>query len=184
MVMLQENIQRFTDFEPGRVTRNGVAYRQTQDFVTQELDRYLDRYRAMTQIDQTARLLRDQIDALLRRYHEYVIQGRIQAHYRQQGVKIKAGNVFEHVIPARTVRNLLIADLISVPQALNPPTCLITQDKNRELARHRLTKRTPDAWNFWSRYQVLGIEIHTWDGVAVDQSTWNLEQHYEYFSKF
>jgi len=180
--MQRHSIERFTDFEPGRVTRNGVAYRQTQEFVSEEITRYMERYRAQQQIDQTARLLRDQIDALLRRYHEYVIQGKIQAHYRQVGVKIKAGNVFEHVIPARTVRNLLIADLISVPQALNPPTCLITTANNRVLSRNRMTKRTPNCWQFWSRYQCLGIQIETWDGTPVDQTTWDLARHYEYFT--
>ena len=136
--LVREDLESFEDFEPGKVERNGLAYTQTQEFIEAELTRYLKMYRDLQQVDQTARLIRDQIDGLLRRYHDYVIQGKIQAHYRQVGITSKKGNVFEHVIPARTVRNLLIAGRLTLEQALNSPTCLITNEANQSWAADRM----------------------------------------------
>lgn len=179
--LVREDLESFEDFEPGKVERNGLAYTQTQEFIEAELTRYLKMYRDLQQVDQTARLIRDQIDGLLRRYHDYVIQGKIQAHYRQVGITSKKGNVFEHVIPARTVRNLLIAGRLTLEQALNSPTCLITNEANQILVDRKLNKRTPSVWWFWRRYEGLGIELETFDGQPVDVRIWDLARHYEYF---
>jgi hypothetical protein len=182
--LVRESLETFEDFEPGKVERNGLAYTQTQEFITTELNRYLEMYRGLQQVDQTARLIRDQIDGLLRRYHDYVIQGKIQAHYRQKGLTTKKGNVFEHVIPARTVRNLLIQGRISLDQALNSPTCIVSPEANQVLVDRKLNKRTPSVWWFWRRYEGLGIELETYDGTAVDPQVWDLSRHYEYFARF
>lgn len=181
--LVREELELFEDFEPGKVERNGLAYTQTQEFVETELTRYLEMYRKLEQVDQTARLVRDQIDGLLRRYHDYVIQGKIQAHYRQVGITTKKGNVFEHVIPARTVRNLLIANKLTLQQALNSPTCLINNEVDQMLAERKLNKRTPSVWWFWRRYEGLGIQLETFDGQEVDVRIWDLARHYDYFKQ-
>lgn len=177
----RELIESFTDFEPARVTRNGQSYMETETFIVKELQRYLDQYKRITRMNQTARLLRDQIDNLIRRYHEYVIQGTYQAHYRQAGVIGKRGNVFEHVIPAKTVRNMLIAGHLTITQALNSPTCIISRDCDTVLRTNKMSKKTPNAWWFWQRYSILDIKIETFDGTCVDQAIWDLGRHWDYF---
>ena len=114
---------------------------------------------------------------------EFLTQGKIQAHYRQKGITTKKGNVFEHVIPARTVRNLLIADRLTLQQALNSPTCLISNEVDQQLKQFKLNKRTPNVWWFWQRYQGLGIELETFDGQEVDVNIWDLAQHYQRFQQ-
>ena len=175
-------IESFKDFEPARVARNGQSYQETYLFIERELNRYLREYAKIMRMNQTARLIRDQIDGLLRRYHGYMIQGKYGAHYRQVGLQDKDGNVFEHVIPARTVRNMLISGVITIPQALNSPTCIIDQTANSRLGKLKLSKKTPNGWYFWQRYRDLGIEVETFDHTLVDQSTWDLAQHWDYFS--
>ena len=182
MVTLREQMERHVDFEPARVERNGQAYVDTYNFVREELERYLARYHELDQINQTARLLRDQIDALIRRYHEYVIEGKIKAHYREVGLKPKDAVDFEHVIPARSVRNLLIDGVWTIDQALNSPTCLIRRNQHRKLKDMKLSKHTPNKWLFWQRYAGLKLSIETYDGTAVDQSAWDFEQHCRYFN--
>lgn len=177
----RELIESFTDFEPARVTRSGQSYLETEAFIVKEIQRYLDQYRRIVRMNQTARLIRDQIDNLIRRYHDYVIQGNYQAHYRQLGVIDKRGHVFEHVIPAKTVRNMLIAEHFTIRQALNSPTCIISRDCDAVLRANKLSKKTPNPWRFWERYSILGISIETYDGEAVDQSDWDLGRHWEYF---
>jgi hypothetical protein len=177
----RELIESFTDFEPARVVRNGQSYAETETFIVKELQRYLDQYRRIVRMNQTARLIRDQIDNLIRRYHEYVIQGNYQAHYRQVGLLGKRGNVFEHVIPAKTVRNMLIAQHLTITQALNSPTCLISKEQDIKLRKNKMSKNTPNTWYFWQRYAALDIDIETFDGVAVDLAQWDLERHWEYF---
>ena len=176
-----QQLESFKDFEPARVVRNGQAYVETIEFIRPELQRHLAAYNALERVNQRGRLLRDQIDELIRRYHDYVIAGKFVAHYRQKGLRVKKGNVFEHVIPLRTVRNMLISGVISIDQALNSPTCLLTPEMNKILGSNRLTKSTPNPRYFWQRYRMLGIQIETYDGTAVDQETWDLQKHYEYF---
>ena len=182
MNMIREQIENFKEVEPDRVVRNGQSYVETTEFITAELIRHLAGYRKLTRITQRGRLIRDEIDDLIRRYHDYVIAGKIKAHYRQVGVYEKKGNVFEHVIPLRTLRNMLIAEVITIEQALNAPTCLIKPDANLILGANKLTKKTPNAWMFWQRYRLLNIDIETYDGTPVDQKTWDLQAHWDYFN--
>jgi hypothetical protein len=175
-------MESYVDFDPARVERNGQSYAETIEYSTQKLEVLVARYRALEQVNQTARLLRDDIDEALRRYHDYVIAGRIVAHYRQKGCRTKKGNVFEHVIPLRTVRNMLISGIITINQALNAPTCVINRRNNNLLSKHKRTKHTPNAWWFWQRYDVLNIDIETFDGTPVDMSVWDFGEHCKYFN--
>lgn len=177
----QQLMESFQDFEPARVKRNGQAYVETSEYIIPELQRQLEMYQSLEQTNQRGRLIRDQIDNLIRRYHEYVVAGRYVAHYRQAGCMKKDGNVFEHVIPLRTVRNMLSQGTMTIQQALNSPTCLISPEKNVLLGELKLTKSSPNAWFFWQRYNALGLDIETWDGTPVDQTTWDFAKHCEYF---
>ena len=175
-------IEAFQDFEQDRAVRNTASYNETDRFIKQELVRYLDLYQQVYGQNQTRRLIRDQIDNLLRRYHGYVINGSIGGHYREVGVNTKKGAVLEHVIPARTVRNLLICQVITLDQALNSPLCLVSTQSDAILRKNKLVKRTPNIWFFWQRYSILDIQIETHSGDTVDQSTWDLNTHWKYFN--
>lgn len=178
---LEENIQGFVHPDYGRVVRDGAAYVATEKFVRRGLKVCLTLYRKLERLDQTARLLRDAIDFLLRRYHGYAIKERIKAHYRDANLKPSDRTDFEHVIPASILAALLIQDRISIDLAMNPPTCLILKRHHSLLQKQGYGNRTPDVWWFWRRYSLLGINIETHDGIPVDMETWSLGSHVEYF---
>jgi hypothetical protein len=179
--LLEDNVRGFTSPDYGRVVRDGAAYVATERFVRRGLRVCLYAYRKLERLDQTARLLRDAIDFLLRRYHGYAIKERIRAHYRDADLKPGEKADFEHVIPAATLAALLIQDLISVELAMNPPTCLLKKKHHSLLHKQGLANRTPDVWDFWQRYSMLGIRLETHDGTVIDPKTWNLGTHVTYF---
>lgn len=180
---LQESVRGFQPPGYGRVQRSGESYRATEEYVRREVAEAVARYRDIERLDQSARLLRDKIESALRRYHGYAIKERIRAHYQDSTIQSheKKGIVFEHVIPVRYLVALLLQDRITVSYAMNPPTCLLRKAQDTMLERLGLGERTPDIWNFWQRYRDLDIDIVTHDGTAVDQNTWNLGDHYQYF---
>ena len=47
----QQLMESFRDFEPARVTRNGQAYVETNDYIRPELQRQLDLYNQLEQIN-------------------------------------------------------------------------------------------------------------------------------------
>lgn len=164
-----------------KVKRSGASYQQTDDFVRAELERWLHRYRELETHDQTARLIRDEIDDLLRRYHGYCIEENEGAHYREVGLTPESQVEFEHIIPAKVARDALLTGRMTISDALNIPTCDLSREKHRELAGSGLAKTTPDPYWFWRRYRDLGIRIETRDGTPVDLETWNLDTHYDHF---
>lgn len=183
---LRESIQGFQPSDYGRVARSGETYVMTERFVRGEIQDALARYRGKDILDQESRLLRDKIDQALRRYHGYAIKERLGkpgAHYRDATIAAgeRRGLVFEHVIPVRYLLNALIQDRITIELAMNPPTCILRKRDDVKLERSGLGDSTPDPWNFWRRYQSLDLSIITHDGTPVDQLSWDLGRHYEYF---
>jgi len=180
---LEESVRGFQPPHYGRVQRTGETYQATERFTRRVIKIGLAFYRRIERLDQTARLTRDVIEWCLRRYHGYSIKERIRAHYLDSTIQPheKKGIVFEHVIPVRYLVALLLQDRISIEFAMHPPTCLLRKAQDTLLERLGLGDRTPDVWNFWQRYQDLRINIVTHDGTTVDQSTWDLGQHYRYF---
>ena len=179
--LLESNVKGFVHPDYGRVVRDGQAYVATEMFVRRGLKICLALYRKLERLDQTARLLRDAIDFLLRRYHGYAIKERIRAHYRDASLKATDKTDFEHVIPAALLAALLIQNKITVDLAMNPPTCLIKKKHHALLKKQGLSNKTPDVWNFWERYSMLGIKIETHNGDPVDMTTWTLGTHVTHF---
>jgi hypothetical protein len=177
---LQQLVEGFQEVAYPKVTRNLDSYEQTHVFIEREVNRLLGMYRALTAVDQTARLIRDIIDLLLRRYHGYSIEGHIGSHYRQAGADAAVCD-FEHVIPQSKIRDMLIQGRLTTWQAMNPPTCLIHKDLHKDLKEQGLASKTPSPWNFWKRYKSLDIQIETHNGQPVDTASWNLGEHYRYF---
>jgi hypothetical protein len=181
MKTLMERVGGFAQKKPTPVKRGGASYDATYKFCQSEIMRYVEMYRRLNVEDQTARLIRDMIDVLLRRYHGYSIKENFGAHYSEKDLPHGTKTEFEHVIPASVARDMLLFDRLTVEEALNIPTCKLSREKHKNLNSTKLGSTTPDIYWFWQRYQALGIQLETHDGTKVDTATWNLDTHYEYF---
>lgn len=164
------------------VKRNEEAYAKCLEFTNAELDRLLTMYKCILEEDMTARLIRDSIDHHIRRYHGYAIEGRIGSHYREVGV-VEKDSIFEHVIPASSVRDMLIEERLTINQALNTPVCLIKKTSDQILKDNGLVKTSPNNWKFFKRYSVLNSQFTTFNEKPVtDPENWTLEDHFKMFN--
>jgi hypothetical protein len=183
MKSLMERTQGFAQKKPAPVKRGGASYDATYRWAHRKLTAAVEEYRALPSEDQTARLTRDEMEFVLRRYQNYCIKENIGAHYYEVGLAHDAKTEFEHVIPAVVARDMLLYDRFTVDEVLNIPTCRLSKSKHKTLNKTKLGSTTPDVYWFWQRYQDLGIKIETHDGTEVDTQTWNLDNHYNYFNK-
>ena len=181
MKTLLERVGGFAQKKPTPVKRGGSSYDATYKFCVRGLKLCIWSYQRLKVEDQIARLIRDVMDFLLRRYHNYAIKENIGAHYFEKGLPHGAKTDIEHVIPAAVARDLLLFDRLTINEALNIPTCRLSAAKHKKLNSTKLGSTTPDIYWFWRRYQELGISVETHDGTQVDFSTWNLDSHYDYF---
>lgn len=177
----QQLLEGYQTRDYPKVARSGLSYAQTRAHCETEIARLVEDYNRLDSHDQSARLKRDMIDELLRRYHDYCIKEHLGAHYRERGLKPGVDVEFEHVIPAKVARDCVLTGRMSIWDALNVPTCDLSRAKHKELAQRKLTRSTPDVFWFWCRYRDLGIEIETRDGELVDLDTWNLDTHHDRF---
>jgi hypothetical protein len=183
MVSLKENLNGFVQTNPTNVKRSGESYAQTHAFMSRVLRISVTVYRKLVRHDMTARLLRDVMDWALRRYHGYCIEENFGAHYREVGIKKKRGNIFEHAFPARLARDLMIHDKITIEQAMNIPTCLLSK-KHDVILNKKFSKTTPDLYFFFKRYAeaIPDVKIETHRGDPINLETWSLQDHYNYFN--
>lgn len=186
-MIISQRKTRLDAFVQSRYTpikRSGNTYVQTQTWAEQGIQRVLALLREHPSQDQSARLMRDEIDFYLKRCHDYCIKERVGAHYRELGKRKKECD-FEHVLPKALVRELLIYDEITIEQALNVPTCLLSKQNHRLINRVHVST-TPSIYDFWQRYRdnLTGLEVETHDGVKVDLDNWTLHDHYDYFKDF
>lgn len=180
--MLKESLEQFTAPVYGKTKRTPDTYRTVAAHCSNHLVRLVDEYRAVKNNQQLLREIRNDIDYYLRRYHEYCIKQRdgMLAHYHEVGADEDTD--FEHLIPAARVRDLLLADVFTVEQALNAPTVKLSRAKHAELKDAGWASTTPDMWLPFRRYsQVFTAVFETHDGTAIDPETWTLEKHFEYF---
>jgi hypothetical protein len=181
MSNLKTLIEGFRKKAYKRVQRSEHSYKQTDDFITSELERLLAKYSACLVEDQEARLTRDFIELAVRRYHEYSIAGKIGGHYRQFGVDEK-NCIFEHIIPINSVVAMLIEGRLTINQALNTPTCLIKKEDDVILRESGLGSSSPDHWNFFKRYKVLNSQFKTYNGQIISNlDSFTLEDHFTLF---
>lgn len=186
MTTLKESMQNMRGKKYVNVKRNDKAYEQALTTTTEELERLVNLYQTtVAEDDMRARLLRDSIDHWIRRYHKYAIQGKIKSHYHQRGVSLAAEDcIFEHVIPASTIRDKLIASELTINQALNVPTCRVSREVDGQLRQKGLHDSTPDGWFFFKRYLLAdpNIGIDTYNGQPVTNlNTWTLQDHFDFF---
>jgi hypothetical protein len=102
------------------------------------------------------------------------------AHYHEVGASDDCD--FEHLIPAARIRDLLLANIITVQQALNAPTVRLSRLKHSQLKDAGWAAHTPDMWLPFKRYSnVFEASFTTHDGTLINLDTWSLEDHYNYF---
>jgi hypothetical protein len=179
---LQESLEQFTAPVYGKTKRTPETYRTVADHCTVHLQRLVAEYRGVKNNQQLLREIRNDIDYYLRRYHEYCIKQRdgMSAHYHEIGADAETD--FEHLIPAARIRDLLLADVVTVEQALNTPTVKLSRVKHAQLKDAGWSSHTPDMWLPFRRYsQVFTAQFETHDGTAIDPESWTLEQHFNYF---
>jgi hypothetical protein len=177
-IVLKQLVESYQPTKYKQVRRGDESYKSTLDLTERELARLVSLY-SHQQTLQEQRLIRDAIDHWLRRYHGYAIEGSIGSHYIEQGVDVQSC-IFEHVIPASKVRDMLLQGILTINQAMNTPTCLISSDNDKLLRKHGHVSSSPDYWNFFNRYAVLDSIFVTHDGKEIN-SDWNLQKHYKYF---
>ena len=177
---LRQLVESFAEVDHGRVKRNSTAYSDTLVLAQLELTRLLFMY-GQGGSSQHLRLLRDSMDHWLRRYHGYTIGGSIGTHYKERGLAEKG--IFEHVIPASKLRDMMITGVLTINQALHAPICRISKHNDRVLREQGQVSSSEDYWYFFRRYHALDhVTIETHDGAKIiDLSSWTLEDHYKYF---
>ena len=180
---LQKLVESFSPVSYSRVQRGEKSYQEDLTFTVSELERLVPMYKVQTTVDQTARRIRDSMDHHIRRYHDYAIKGSIGAHYREVGVDPKKC-VFEHVIPLAKLRDMMLQGILTVPQALNAPTCLISVRNDEILREEGHVSSSPSYWHFFDRYAVFDdARFTTYNGEEIlDPHAWTLEKHFEYFN--
>ena len=182
MSLLKTLMEGYRPGDVPRVTRSGESYQQTYDYFYPRLSNVVAGYKAHGAHDQTARLMRDDFERMLRRYHEYCIEQNQGAHYIEVGLDSKTKTEFEHVIPVKVVRDAVLCDRMTIDQALNMPACRLSKAKHKQLAKLGRAKESECPYYFWRRYIGLGISVKTRNGDPVNFETWNLDTHYEYFN--
>ena len=179
---LQESLNQFTAPVYGKSRRTADTYQTVARRCTGQLIRLVAEYNVVQNDQQLLREIRNDIDEKIRRYHEYCIKQRdgMGAHYHELGADDKTD--FEHLIPLVRVRDLLLSNTISVEQALNAPTVRLSRIKHELLKDAGWASATPDMWLPFQRYsQGFAANFETHDGTAINQNTWTLAQHFDYF---
>jgi hypothetical protein len=170
--MLKESLDKFVPAVYSRTQRTPETYATVANRCRRNLDRLTKEYNQPGNNAQELREIRNEMDDALRRYHEYCIQQRdgMEAHY------------FEHLIPAKILRDLLLSNVITIDQALNAPTVKLSRTKHMSLKDAGWASKTPDMWLPFRRYSIVfEATYETHDGTTVDPESWTLEQHFDYF---
>jgi hypothetical protein len=179
--MLKKLIESYQPTNYQRVKRSEQTHQESAVLTEREISRLLSLYQHQQTL-QEKRLVRDAIDHWLRRYHGYVIEGGIGSHYAEVGVDSR-NCIFEHIVPARDALDMLLQGIMTVRQAMNIPTCLISKDNDQLLRDHKRVSTSPDYWHFFKRYDVFDADTQFWthNGQMIDRNTWTLEDHFTFF---
>ena len=179
--MLREALENFTAPVYTKTKRSTESYAATAAYVTANLKRLVELYRGTKNDEQTYRLIHDDIDNALRRYHQYCIKENFGAHYIERG--LEGNGIFEHMVPASRIRDLLLAEVITPVQACNMPTCRLSKERDDKLREAGWASKTPDIYNFWKRYEysfdIVDV-FTTWDDQLVNTNM-TLDDHFNMF---
>ena len=182
MYMLEESLEKFAAPVYSRIQRSPTAYQTVLVYCSKRITGLVNEYHATKNEQQLLRELRNDIDYYIRRYHDFCIRQRngMKAHYYE--INANDDCDFEHLIPAARIRDLLLANIFTVEQALNSPTVSLSRSKHAALKDAGWGSKTPDMWLPFKRYsQIFDANYQTYDGIVVDPNTWTLECHFDYF---
>ena len=183
MSTLKESLEAFRAPNYGKTKRSADTYRTVANHCRSHLVGLVEEYKSVENDQQRLREIRNDMDYYLRRYHEYCIQQRdgMKAHYHEVGADGDCD--FEHLIPAARLRDLLLAGVFTVDQALNAPTVVLSRTKHVALKDAGWASQTPDMWHPFKRYSgVFTAKYTTYDGTEIDPETWTIEDHFRYFT--
>jgi hypothetical protein len=174
------NREILADWKPKkytRVRRSRASVQVTEEFVSGRLLEFCQSYSSV-QHEQGKRLVRDVMDFLLRRFHQYAVQQEIGSHYLQQGVR---KGIFEHLIPASVLRDLVLDGAITIQAAMHAPTVLLSKENDARLSAAGLTSKTKTPLYPFRRYIEAGVEgvftTHRGD-IVTNLQDWSLDDHY------
>ena len=180
MNSLQKLIESFDEVTHRKIHRTPETYRAIDEWAIEEITRNVHNYHSYNgNLPYTKRLYRDGIDFPLRRYHEYCVKQRYGYHYIQKD--LEENGVFEHMVPLRTIRDMILAGVLTAKQGCNMPTCRISKFNDEKLRLAGLASTTPDIFYFWKRYESCMSEnfiTYKEDNVNLIR---NLDDHFEYF---
>jgi hypothetical protein len=180
MTTLEKRLLQIRPVVYARVEREDQSYVDAISITVEELTRLVKLYHNNDNLMQL-RLIRDSIDHWIRRYHAYSIRGSIGSHYLAKGVDSK-NSIFEHVIPAKYLRDYLLSGSITAEEALNAPTCQISKEQDKVLRNNGLTSTNNNLWYFFRRYDVLNTEFTMHCGQSIiDYRNCTLADHYKKF---
>lgn len=176
-----------------RVRRDENTYRATNELLSLELERLVGSYQELEthknsgeqqEVLQSLRLIRDLIDFVLRRYHGYAIRQRIGAHYSEAELDGE-DSIYEHLIPASILRDLLLGGVLSIQHVLDSPTVLLSKENDRKLREKGLVSANRDLWFPFRRYELAGIKgrIISVEGSPINLNNWTLKDHYRLVDK-
>jgi len=182
LAMIKESLEKFSSPIYGKIQRSSATYQTVAEHCRRRIESIVAEYQVTKNDQQLLREIRNDIDYYLRRYHQYCIKERsdVKAHYHEQTSDLEID--FEHLIPAARIRDLLLANVLTVDQAFNAPTVRLSRAKHLALKDAGWASHTPDIWLPFLRYsQVFDGVFETYDGTIIDPKTWTLERHYDYF---
>lgn len=187
MRTLTEEVRKFQTPVYSRVSRSPQTYNTVARRCRIQLELLKAEYHLVVpenefDAGQVRREIRNDMDSAMRRYHKYCIKERdgMKAHYHEIGADEDCD--FEHLIPAKIIRDMYLFDEIDVDHVLNSPTVRLSRAKHIRLKDTGWDDDTPDTWLPFTRYtNVFDATYQTHDGTVIDPLTWTLEKHYNYF---
>jgi hypothetical protein len=187
MRILTEEVRQFQTPVYSRVSRSPQTYNTVARRCRTQLELLKTEYHAVIpeqefDAGQVRREIRNDMDVAMRRYHKYCIKERdgMKAHYHE--IDADEDCDFEHLIPAKIIRDMYLFGEIDVDHVLNAPTVKLSRAKHIMLKDAGWDDDTPDIWLPFTRYtDIFDAKFQTFDGVPVDPVTWNLSKHFVYF---
>lgn len=171
------------NYDSNKTKRTEQTYKDVHVFYHKMISDLLLSYEPSSRTQQELREIRNVIDDSLRRVHAYCYRERYGAHYTETGLRETDPVIFEHLIPARVIRDLLLAKHITIEEAFNAPTVILSKDHDNDLRTAGWTKKTPSLIYPFLRYAYsFEAQIMTRCGKLIDMNTWTLEDHYNFFT--
>ena len=185
MLRSMDELKNWENIKYEKVERRvETVYVKTEDYIREKLKYLVDEYGSLGSL-QEKRLCRDLIDYSLRRFHQYAIQQRFKAFYFESPQPDRI--VFEHIIPASTLRDLLLDKKIDVHHSLYPPIANISRNNDKKLRDAGLVSNNKDLWHPFKRYLTSGIFasskiVDCFDN-EIDPNSFTLSEHYNYIDR-